>query len=298
MKQNITYVYCIALLFLIVAWSVTNTHSLLNTASSTNGQLIGAAILYLASHFFRMMRLAILTLERREQILPVIGVHSLTAFPSIFVPFKLGEILRLAGFVLVYPRYAKAIGLWLVERFFDVTVICTLVALLYLTNAPIPRALEQVFAIFFLASIGGVLVFFSVAKLFIFLNRYLVLESTSRKGLVVLKISHQIQVIEHEVVNSSRGRLASIILSSLTIWVLELLAILMLVEHDELNLDQVPSYLTTSLAGIMPGAALGVTSNYLLVQASTLILLGIVSLALIALAKTIGLRQKGNSGAN
>lgn len=292
MNQRIFYTYCFTLVVLMTAWVFANLGASSGSeVSATWTQLLSAAMLYLSSHFFRMMRLAILTLERREQILPVIGVHALTAFPSILVPFKLGEGLRLAGFLLVYPTRSKAIGLWLSERFFDITTICALVALLYFTSAPIPKALEHVFAFFFVASLLGVLVFFAVAKLFIFLNRYLVLESTSSKGLVLLRMSYHIQVIEKEIVNSFKGRLASIILSSLTIWALELLTILVLLGQYQLSLDQFPSYLTSSLAGIMPGAALGAASGYVLIQCSTLIVLGSVALLFIATGRIISAKQ-------
>lgn len=69
-----------------------------------------------------MLRLALLTLDERYKAFPLILAHTLTAFPSSFLPFKIGEVLRLAAFFHVFKRRQKALAVWMAERFGDVLV--------------------------------------------------------------------------------------------------------------------------------------------------------------------------------
>ena len=64
--------------------------------------LLGITTLYIGSHVLRMLRLIMLTIDERDKARPLVAAHGLTAFPGSLLPFKIGELLRLASFFNVY----------------------------------------------------------------------------------------------------------------------------------------------------------------------------------------------------
>ncbi|MDB5820805.1 MAG: hypothetical protein JWQ11_4445 [Rhizobacter sp.] len=131
--SRVLRVYLLLLLLVVIGWSWWRTPNIANFFSGTNWlALLGVTALYLCSHLFRMMRLALLTLDERDKALPLIAAHVLTAFPSSFLPFKIGEVLRLGAFFRVYSGRRKALAVWLAERFGDVLVIAAFICGLYL----------------------------------------------------------------------------------------------------------------------------------------------------------------------
>jgi hypothetical protein len=188
-------------------------------------------LLYGASHLCRMLRLAMLSLDQREHVPALLAAHGLTAFPSSFLPFKIGEILRLAAFLHVFPSRRKALAVWLAERCADVLVLAALMLGLSLFKVQLPPPMRTVFLLFLLTSVFGLLTLFAAAKTFVYLNRHLVLSSTSRRGLALLRASHALRQLELMLLRSLEGRLTGLLLLSALIWLLEISALALFLAH-------------------------------------------------------------------
>ena len=167
--------------------------------------LLVITTLYLCSHVLRMFRLVLLTLDKRNSVLPLVTAHALTALPSSFLPFKLGEVLRLTAFFCVFDARQKAIAVWLAERFGDVLVISAFILGFYLLEINVPSGMRAVFIIFVLASGLCLVGMFAVAKVFVYLNRHLVTTSLSPRGLLLLRTSHVLRSLEMSIHGSLRG---------------------------------------------------------------------------------------------
>lgn len=187
--------------------------------------LIATTVLYLCSHVLRMFRLVLLTLDKRNKAFPLVSAHALTALPSSFIPFKLGEVLRLIALFHVFDTRQKAIAVWLTERFGDVLVITVFILGFYLLNIKVPAEMRAVFIIFVLASGTGLLGLFAVAKVFVYLNRHLVLTSLSPRGLILLRTSHALRSLEINIHRSIEGRASGFLLLSALIWLFEIMAL-------------------------------------------------------------------------
>jgi hypothetical protein len=246
---------------------------------------LGIIGLYGMSHLFRIIRLAILTLDERHKIFPLITAHALTAFPSSFMPFKIGELLRLGSFFYVYKTKQKALAIWLAERFGDISVISLFILGLYLFGANLPPTLHFILFIFLFFSVLGLLTFFAISKLSIFLNRYLVLSSHSKRGLMLLKISHTLRSLEECIYRSIEGRLVSLLLFSIIIWSLEILALVAFLKSNFYPIESLAQYFMAGLSGSLRQELINLDINFGIYQSLTLAILTALFVLFASLSK-------------
>lgn len=188
-SQNLR-IYLVLLVAVLLGWLWWGVPALTDFIDTYWVELLGITAVYLCSHLLRMVRLILLTLDSRSNAYSLVLAHALTALPCSFAPFKLGEVLRLAAFFRVFDERLKAMAVWLAERFGDVVVIILFIFGLYLFDIKISSGMRVIFIIFVLASVVSLLGLFAVAKIFVYLNRHLVLTSLTPRGLRVLRISH------------------------------------------------------------------------------------------------------------
>ncbi len=278
-------VYLVLLLLLVAGWLWLRSPALAHFGRGAHGLgLLGVISLYLCSHVFRMLRLALLTLDERDRAFLLVAAHTLTAFPSSFLPFKIGEVLRLSAFFHVYEGRRKALAVWLAERFGDVLVIAAFILCLYLFNVSVPAPMRAVFVLFVSASVIGLLGLFAVAKLFVYLNRHLVLASHSVRGLRLLRASHALRLLELDIYKSVEGRLSGFLLLSTLIWVIEVLALSLFIRQLSIGEPDFAALFAAGLLASLPGGAVAETNAFGLYQSLALVALTLVFLAAVWLA--------------
>lgn len=244
--------------------------------------LLALSGIYLGSHLLRMARLALLTLDERDRAFPVMAAHALTAFPSSFLPYKLGEVLRLAAFSHVYRGRRRAFAVWLVERFGDILVISAFILALYVFNVRVPAAMRTVFLLFVGASALGLLSLFAVSKVFVYLNRRLVLTSHSRRGLALLRASHALRRLEMDVHRSVDGRFTGVLLLSFLVWAVELLTLtLFLRSHAAQGAESLAILFVSGLLASIPGGVAPGIEGFGLYQSIALVALALAALAVV-----------------
>lgn len=274
--------YCVLLALLLPAWLALHWRAVLELLRGGAMPLLLAVFaLYGAAHLSRMLRLALLTLDRREKAPALAVAHALTAFPSSLLPFKIGEILRLAALFHVYGDRRKALAVWLAERFGDVLVIVALILALYLLQVDVPPAMRLVFVVFVVVSAFGLTALFAVAKTFVYLNRHLVLASHSARGLTLLRVSHALRQLELDIYRSVEGRLAGLLLVSVLIWVLEIAALALFIE---LVANSGAGFGALLADGVLASLAGSASAAFGLYRSVALIALTVLFLAGLALA--------------
>lgn len=275
-----TRAYLALLLAVVLGWLWLRTPILAEFAERADVLwLLGVTALYLCSHVCRMLRLVLLTLDERDKAFPLIAAHTLTAFPSSFLPLKIGEIVRLAGFFHVYEGRRKALAVWLAERFGDILVIAAFIFALYVFNVSVPSSMRVVFVLFLVAAAGGLLALFAVAKVSVYLNRHLVLSSHRPRGLALLRASHALHRLEQDIRKSVEGRLAAILLFSVLIWAIEILALSLFVNQFAAGEPDFASLFMAGLLASVPGGAGDAVSIFGLYQSLGLVVLTIMFLA-------------------
>lgn len=214
---------------LLAAWLVLYPYDALPQIGAA--ALLPAVALYSASHLCRLLRLAMLSLDQRARVPALMLAHGLTAFPASLLPFKIGEIVRLGAFMRVYADRRKAFAVWLAERCADVLVLSLLMLAVSLFDVRLPGQARTVFLLFLMVSVFGLLGLFAAAKTSVYLNRHLVLNSSSARGLALLRASHALRQLELALLRTLEGRLTGMLLLSALIWLLEISALALFIEH-------------------------------------------------------------------
>lgn len=231
MIRDVPRAYLVLLAGVVLGWAVLRQQEVSQAVGEAAlPAVLGACALYLCSHLFRMLRLTLLTLDDRHRALPLVFAHALTAFPSSLLPFKIGEILRLASFYHVYDYRQKALAVWLIERFGDLIVLAVLIvglAILQRNAADIPLG---VLSLVVLGLSLGLLCLFALSKILHYLNRHLVLTGQRRRDLALLQLSDVVFRLELDIQRSITGRWIGFLLLSAFIWATEILAFAKLLE--------------------------------------------------------------------
>lgn len=277
-------IYLAGLLILICGWLAYHFGALVQTASSFGIiTLAVAAVFYTLGHVLRMVRLTLLTLDERQASFDLVTAHALTAFPSSLIPFKLGEILRLSAFFRVYEGRQKALAVWVSERFGDVVVLTGLILCLYLFNFDVPSSVRALFFIFVIASSLGLAVFFAVTKVFIYLNRHLVLSSHTRRGLLILKASYALRAFEATIQRSIEGRLSALLLISILIWGCEIAAVTVATRQIMTAYPDIAEIVTAGLLASITSSSEQVETAALVYQSVAVISLSLLFVILFTL---------------
>lgn len=271
--------YLLLLLAIVIGWLWWRAPVVTALGQDTHwAGLLGIMVLYLFSHILRLMRLVLLTLDEHDKTFPLISAHTLTAFPSSFLPFKLGEILRLAAFFRVYETHRKAWAVWLAERFGDVLVITVFILGLYLLNINVPPTMRTIFVVFVLASSVSMLGLFAIAKVFVYLNRHLVLTSLTPRSLMLLRASHILRCLEMEIHKSVEGRISGFLLLSALIWSFEILALSLFISQLAIGEPDFAALFASGLLASLPGGGLndfGIYQSLVLVALTIIFLLAV-----------------------
>ena len=266
------------LLFALAAgwliWSAESLGTLVRSAPGTG--LLGVAILYGLSHLLRLFRLAILALPQRNRLLPLMAAHLLTAFPSSFLPFKLGEFLRLGAFCHALGSRRGALAVWLTERLGDIVVITVVIGGLYVFQVSIPAPMRALLTVFLLASSVAVFVLLAITTSSSYLNRYLVLVSHSARGLTLLKLSRSLQQLEQHVRQSVEGRVLAFLLLSILIWCAEIFALFVFMQQLSISVADFPSLFGSVLLNGVSSEILAHATEHKLYQSALLAALALV----------------------
>jgi hypothetical protein len=276
-KSNSLRIYLVLLWGAVLWWLWWSASALVEVAKSEFLDLLGITALYVCSHVLRMLRLVLLTLDKRNSAVHLVAAHALTAFPCSFIPFKLGEVLRLAAFLSVFESRQKAIAVWLAERFGDVLVIGGFILGLYLLNIYVPPGMRIIFIIFVLLGVVGLVGLFAVAKVFVYLNRHLVLTSLSVRGLLLLRASHALRSLETSIHSSLEGRLSGFLLLSVLIWAFEIFAMSLFMKLLSTGMPEFTELFVSGLLASLPSGSQGAFGFY-----QTIALVGLTLFFLLA----------------
>ncbi|MBB5192459.1 hypothetical protein HNQ50_003200 [Silvimonas terrae] len=121
--------------------------------------LLAAGGLYLIGHGFRAARLMLLIGDYRVGIKKIALVHFFTAGVSVLLPFKLGEIYRVAELSNLLNDMQKAVlGVW-IERAYDIAILCVLLGVVAFGGGPWSNSLGLLLVISTIFVVGTVVVF-------------------------------------------------------------------------------------------------------------------------------------------
>jgi hypothetical protein len=183
-----------------------------------------ALLLYFGGHVLRCARLYILSLGARRGGARLVAAHCLTAWASAVIPFKLGELLRIAGFGAAVRSPLNGAAIWMVERLSDaVALIVLILTMAWFTPVQGPGAIALAISIgFIIVFAGGA---WMLTELTPFLRDDLLYRSRSPKGLWLLRVVNSIERAMAEAKVLLVGRFSATLLTALVIWTCEFAAL-------------------------------------------------------------------------
>lgn len=180
--------------------------------------IIIAILCYLAAHLVRICRLYILFIDRRFSFSEIVKVYIVTTWINFVIPFKFGEIYRITEFSKLCRSFKMGIVTIWIERFFDSLLLMSIFIMFVSYH---DKNHFIFFALLFLFLILSVFCFFSFLPTYRYINRFLLSESKSPRGLLALEIissAREYYVYAKKLLN---GKLAILLVTTFLVWVLE-----------------------------------------------------------------------------
>ncbi len=187
--------------------------------------LVGFVALVLALHFLKMSRLFFIMLEQKIRPVRFIQIYARTAFVNFLIPYKLGEIYRF--YCLADATKNPQIGLLsvLIDRFFDTCALLFFLVPLELTYMGSFSFITVLLIVFLIIC---VMAFAAFPPLYNYLNKFLILNTTSKSSARALVALEDLRRWYLYLRSLLKGRVLIIILLSGIAWLVEYFALVVL----------------------------------------------------------------------
>lgn len=189
-----------------------------------------AAAVYLGAHLVRALRMVIVLGDSARSMRDVVVAHAGTAAAAALVPFKLGELVRIVAFGRASKGPVHGLTAVWIERTFDAAVITAVGAGAMMLRPDAVAHIAPVWlvaAAFLIATAMAITVLpenIGMVKAFL-LRRY-----TTDWSLRALDAAHRLREALHASRRLIRGKVATLGMLTALLWLLEAVALAMLVE--------------------------------------------------------------------
>lgn len=225
--RDFAFAAAILLLAILAVRVVTQVPAPPRSALSFQGVVVFmlALLVYLAGHFARIARVALIAADTRLSLRRLINLHFFTSAVSLTLPFKLGDAYRaleLSGHV---GGLTRGIVIVAVERVFDVAMILLLIALAFAFGSALSPDLAPVLgaSILFVAVTAAVLLLLQDNLRRI--GSYVIRRYDRPWTVPVLRGIANARTVIGSVSRMLKGRYSSLSFLTLVIWAFELLSL-------------------------------------------------------------------------
>jgi hypothetical protein len=216
----------------ISLWGLSNQDTLLSLFHNREifFNFLAIFAIYASTHILRLIRIYILLVEDKEEVINIQLMHIHSAFIGSLIPYKIGEFVRLIGFIFIGHAKRNSFALWFSERFLDLISIAILIGIIWIVNLEISDHIEYLFKIYALFVFLIIFFTFAIKNLIFFLNRYLVLNSISERSFRLLRFGNSLEKFWKLIVAFHKKRLPFLVFLSLIIWFTELTSVFIFIK--------------------------------------------------------------------
>ena len=191
---------------------------------SLNKLFFGPVLFFFAlAHVFKFIRFYLVLMEEKElAFFDILFLYVRTTFVNLIIPFKLGEIYRVAAVKHMTGFYKTGILLVVIDRFFDTLA---LLALTLPFELLFTRGADPVLTLLFAALLFMLFVYLSFKPTYDYLNGYLIMKKRSKRSMAllnVLDIANEWYLFLRKLI---RGRSPLVFMASLLGWGMEFAAL-------------------------------------------------------------------------
>lgn len=175
-------------------------------------------ILFCIVHVVKMARLYLIVIDEKITFKRFTTLYCSTTFVNLAVPYKLGEFFRIFVFSKACGSFKIGLTSVLVDRFFDTMALVLILipsALIFGDKVNNATLLLTVFVVVL------VFVYLTFSSFYTYLNRYIIMNRTSKGAMNGLKFLELLKSTYDYVKNLVEGRYAILIIFSFVSWLLE-----------------------------------------------------------------------------
>lgn len=199
---------------------------MLSQGHAYNMIIVIGVVCIMAIYIIKAIRLYFIMLEKRLTLKRFFRVYTKTTLVNLVFPFKMGEVFRMYCYGNELKNYKASLLLILVDRYFDtIPLLVLLLGFTVLGKNPI-TSIVLILSVFIVAVTVFYITFPSTYK---YLNRYLIMNTNSERGIwaldILKKISYWYLYVKELVV----GRVVILLVLSACAWLTECVALYCLV---------------------------------------------------------------------
>lgn len=236
-----------------------STYKSLSGFGYENWYLIALSILlYMVSHFVRVIRLIILSPTKDIKIRQLIKEQYKANGVNLLFPFKLGEAYRFIYFKKFFGSYANSLAVLVCERLLDLIVISTFLAItIYLSEIPI-NEFKSILLIALCLILVLLFILFILDEILDIINQVIVQKETTKRTIQIIAAISNINKAIKKIKIIFSNKLIPCIVITMMIWILEILVFYLFLGLLENRLDlMILLALAVSLSSLLPGGPLG-----------------------------------------
>lgn len=180
---------------------------------------IAVTVLFLCVHLIKMMRLYLIVMESGMSFDRFVPAYLRTTLVNLLIPYKLGEIYRVAAFSRISGGFRTGFFSVLIDRFFDTLALVMILLpyqLLIAGKVTVPTLLLTAFLVVVLMAYRVFLPSYT------FLNRYIITSRDSKRSMMALAALEKAGGYYRYANGLVTGRYGILLLFSLAAWILEI----------------------------------------------------------------------------
>jgi hypothetical protein len=186
--------------------------------------LTAVALVYLASHLLRSLRLYVILLDFERSYGRILGLYATLTFVNRMFPFKIGEIFRLFEFTHMFKSPRLAVVVIATERFFDAVILFWLLLYGLMLDSSIIGDTTVLLVVLSAVVIFGVLIYRGLPGFARYLRFLAATRSRGPRGLTALRLAAWLEEIWRDVHRLLRGRAVILAMISFAVWIFEIAA--------------------------------------------------------------------------
>ncbi len=175
-------------------------------------------ILFVCIHILKILRLYVILLEEKISIKRFIRIYIKTTFVNIALPLKMGELFRFYSYSEETKNYKIGFFAIIVERFLDT---CALLLFIMPIQAFYLKKISIISILLIMFIVCGFVSYNIFDPIYRYINKFLILNSKSRKSLKILKFLEESNCCYVDCKRLIQGRFLLVFCLSFFAWSLE-----------------------------------------------------------------------------
>lgn len=214
-----------------------------------NFNIILIVLIILMVLSLKFLRIYLILLEERLTIKRFIKIYIKSVFATVCIPFKLGEFFRMYCYAYEIKSPKKGVISIIIDRYFDtIALILILVPIELYTNNRL--SLLSIILSLFIATIT--ILYFSLMPMINYLNKFIILNVFSEKGICILKFLDKLGDWYLECEKLVNGKIVVLLMMfSCIAWIFEYIAIELISSlfKVDVSINEFTMYLSSILVG-------------------------------------------------